>query len=148
MAVYDFIFILATIKQDFLYNDWHVVCSTTALASQLCFSIRYYSTSDAKHRVEFWELRIRHRLPQTAPRLPRPSSSDHQHSDERFSEVCTDSSSMLPNAQSLRSRMSSEGHHATAASPVRAAPHIAGDHYHEPITAGWNSSCRWPWKYL
>ena len=35
----------------------------------------------------------------------------------------------------IRSRMSAEGHHATAASPVRAAPHIAGDHYHGPITA-------------
>ena len=34
----------------------------------------------------------------------------------------------------IRSRMSAEGHHATAASPVRAAPHVAGDHYHGPIT--------------
>ena len=35
----------------------------------------------------------------------------------------------------IRSRMSAEGHHASPASPLRAAPHIAGDNYLAPITA-------------
>ena len=35
----------------------------------------------------------------------------------------------------IHSRMSAEGHHATPAPSLRAAPHIAGDNYHGPITA-------------
>ena len=34
----------------------------------------------------------------------------------------------------MPSRMSAEGNHATPASPLRPAPHIAGDNYLGPIT--------------
>ena len=68
-------------------------------------------------------------------RVTNPASSNHERLG--ISEVCTmmvPSMFQLLSVQPIRSWMSAEGHRATPASPLRTAPHVAGDNYHGPIT--------------
>ena len=97
-----------------------------------------------------------HRLPQTGQQLPRhltnPISSDHQHSDERISEVCT----MIVHLSILPSAQSHTQPNVCGRSPCNARPTSKSSATYRRRQLSrtnhcrqwWTSSCRWPWKYI